>query len=280
MDISYHDLPNYIDPIAFSIGRISIYWYSLMWLTAFYVGYRLLVYRLKKNEGKYSIEFIQDFVVNTLVGALIGGRLGYVLFYDFLYYAKRPLEIISPYDFATHTWIGIYGMSFHGGVLGVAIAIFYTAYKKNVDALQLSDFIVPVVPLGYMFGRLGNFFNEELVGRITTSPWGMYFNGETVLRHPSQLYEAFFEGLVLFAIMWRLRNKNYAVGTMSVLYLMTYSLFRFVIEYYRAPDEHLGFVLLNLTMGQLLSIVAIVICCGFLIYRKLQSDSKKVEKRC
>ena len=275
MDISYHDVPNYMDAVAFSIGPVSVYWYSLMWLTAFFVGYQLLVYRLKKKEGKYSREYIQDLIVNTLIGALVGGRIGYVLFYDFFYYVKRPLEIISPYDFVSHSWIGIYGMSFHGGLLGVVIAIFYTARKKKVNALQLCDFIAPAIPLGYMFGRLGNFFNQELVGRITTSPLGMYFNGETILRHPSQLYEAFFEGLILFVIMWRLRNKNYAVGTISMLYLITYSLFRFVIEFYRAPDEHLGFVLLNLTMGQLLSIGVIMICSGFLIYSKLHRESKK-----
>ncbi len=270
----WQHLPEYFDPIAFSIGEFSVFWYSLMWLTAFAVCYGMLVYRMRNKEIAYDRELIQDVITNALFGALVGGRLGYVFFYDLSYYVTNPLSIISPYDFNLGEWVGIYGMSYHGGVIGVAIAIFLIAHKKNIRVLKLYDLIVPVVPFGYMFGRIGNFLNQELVGRITTSPVGMYFNEESVLRHPSQLYEAFFEGLVLFGIMWQLRNKEFSTGTLSALYLMLYSFFRFVIEFYRAPDEHLGLIVGNLTMGQLLSIGAIILSTGFLIYRRMHRDQK------
>ena len=268
----WQHLPEYFNPIAFSIGGFSIFWYSLMWLTAFAVCYGMLIYRMKNKETAYNNELIQDIITNALFGALVGGRLGYVFFYDLSYYVTNPLAIISPYDFVLGEWVGIYGMSYHGGVIGVAIAIFLIARKKKIEVLKLYDFIVPVVPIGYMFGRIGNFLNQELVGRITTSPVGMYFNEETILRHPSQLYEAFFEGLILFAIMWRLRNKNFSTGTLCVLYLMLYSFFRFMIEFYRAPDEHLGLIAGNLTMGQLLSIGVIILSMGFLIYRRMHRE--------
>lgn len=243
-----------------------------MWLVAFAVCYLALVYRIKKGEGVYGVELIQDVMVNALFGALIGGRLGYVIFYDLPYYVAHPLSIVSPYDFSRGEWVGIYGMSYHGGVIGVLVAIFLIARKRKIQVLKLCDFIAPVVPLGYMFGRLGNFFNQELVGRITTSPIGMYFNGETILRHPSQLYEAFFEGVLLFIILWQMRNKRFPIGVMSMIYLMLYSIFRFVIEFYRAPDAQLGFVVGNLTMGQVLSICVMIISVGFLVYRHLHRD--------
>jgi phosphatidylglycerol:prolipoprotein diacylglycerol transferase len=250
----YQNIPNFISPIAFTMGSVSVHWYSLMWLVAFVVVYVLLVWRIKRKEGKeYSIYFIQDVVANSLIGALIGGRLGYVIFYDLLYFMTHPLQIVSPYDFVSGEWIGIYGMSYHGGILGVAIAIAYSAYKNKKNILRLFDFIAPVAPLGYMFGRFGNFFNAELVGRITTSNFGMYFNNENSLRHPSQLYEAMFEGLLLFVVLWNLRNRNLPKGALTALYIIGYSLTRFIVEFFRQPDEHLGFVVASFTMGQILS---------------------------
>jgi len=251
----YQHIPNLIDSVAFSIGSLSAHWYSLMWLTAFSATYFLLVWRIKKGESNYDKNFIQDVTANALIGALIGGRLGYVIFYDLSYYIAHPLQIISPYDFATGTWVGIYGMSYHGGVIGVVIALIWTARKKKKDILDLFDFIAPAAPLGYMFGRIGNFFNAELVGRITQSPVGMYFNDETVRRHPSQLYEAFFEGLLLFIILWNLRNRKLQKGILSATYLMGYAIARFIVEFFREPDEHLGFVLGMFTIGQLLSFI-------------------------
>jgi len=261
----YQNIPHYIDPVAFSIGRVSLYWYSLMWLFAFGVVYFVLWWRIKKKESHYSINFIQDVISNSLIGALIGGRLGYVIFYDLGYYFTHPLQIISPYDFIAGEWVGIYGMSYHGGIIGVVIALIWTARKKRENILQLFDFIAPVAPLGYMFGRIGNFLNEELVGRMTTSVFGMYFNDDTVLRHPSQLYEAFFEGFILFIILWSLRNRGLPRGVLSALYLVGYASIRFSIEFFRAPDVHLGFVIGLLTMGQLLSLTMLLVGCGMIV---------------
>lgn len=261
----YQKIPEYISPIAFSVGPLSVHWYSLMWIVAFVVGYVLLMYRVKKGEGKYGVDFIQDIVANALIGALIGGRLGYVFFYDFLYYVAHPLQIVSPYDFALGEWVGIYGMSYHGGLIGVIVALVWSARKNGKDILRLFDFVAPVVPIGYTFGRIGNFMNEELVGRVTTSSFGMYFNDENILRHPSQLYEGFLEGLMLFIVLWSVRNKKFKRGTLSAFYLIGYALARFIVEYFREPDEHLGFVVGQMTMGQVLSGIMIVAGVGMLV---------------
>ncbi len=255
----YQHLPEYMSPIAFSIGGFSVYWYSLMWIIAFGVIYFLLQWRTNKNEGDFDIRFIQDVTVNALIGAVIGGRLGYVIFYDLGYYWTHPLQIISPYNFTIGEWVGIYGMSYHGGVIGVSIALAWSAYKSKKDIVTLFDFIVPAVPLGFMFGRIGNFFNEELVGRITTSPVGMYFNNDVILRHPSQLYEAFFEGIILFVILWSLRNRKLQKGVLGSLYLVGYATVRFGVEFFREPDEQLGFVVGMFTMGQLLSFIMFIV---------------------
>jgi len=264
----YQNFPEYISPIAFSIGSFAVYWYSLMWITAFVVVYLLLIWRVNNAEGAYTKVFIQDVVANSLLGAIIGGRLGYVIFYDLPYYLSHPLQIISPYDFMAGQWIGIYGMSYHGGIVGVVSILIWTTYKKKENIFTLLDFIAPVAPIGYMFGRVGNFFNEELVGRITTSPMGMYFNDEIVSRHPSQLYEAFFEGLLLFVILWNLRNRGLYRGVLSALYLIGYAIARFGVEFFREPDEQLGFILSGLTMGQLLSSIMFIVGVGMLIKMK------------
>lgn len=258
MNAWYNNIPQHISPIAFSIGSVSVFWYSLMWICAFSVVYMLLLYRINKGERSYTKDFVQDSLANALIGALAGGRLGYVLFYDLSYYVAHPLQIISPYDFITHEWVGIYGMSYHGGLIGVMIALVWSARYRHASVLDLFDFIAPVVPLGYMFGRIGNFMNAELVGRITTSPVGMYFNGENVLRHPSQLYEACAEGLLLFVLLWSVRNNKFVAGTLSALYLIGYASARYVVEFFRAPDAHLGFIIGQWTMGQVLSSVMFV----------------------
>jgi phosphatidylglycerol:prolipoprotein diacylglycerol transferase len=274
----YQHIPDFIGPIAFSIGSFAVHWYSLMWIAAFAIVYFLLIWRIKRGERKYDKNFIQDVISNSLIGALIGGRLGYVIFYDLPYYIAHPLQIISPYDFTSGQWVGIYGMSYHGGIIGVAIAIIWTAHKKDKNFLDLFDFIAPVAPLGYMFGRLGNFFNAELVGRVTTSPIGMYFNGENITKHPSQLYEAFFEGLVLFVILWSLRNKNLSRGMMTSFYIIGYSITRFGVEYFRAPDAHLGFIFAQITMGQILSFIMFGVGFGLFIWSYRQRNSSIVDK--
>lgn len=259
----YQNLPALIDPIAVRFGMIEIYWYSLMWLCAFMVVYLLLIFRIKRREGAYSNMFIQDVMINAFFGALIGGRLGYVFFYDLQYYVAHPLSIISPYDFVLQEWTGIYGMSFHGGVLGVICALFITAKKTRKDFLDLTDFIVPAIPMGYFFGRIGNFLNQELVGRATSSRLGMYFNEEATLRHPSQLYEAVGEGLLLFFVLWMMRNRVRRRGVLSGIFLIGYAMIRGSIEFFREPDAHIGFIGGILTMGQILS--SCMFFCGIFL---------------
>jgi len=255
----YQELPLQINPLAFHFGFFQISWYALMYLVGFVAVYGLLLWRIKKKEGDWSKENIREFLWNAFLGAIIGGRLGYVLFYNLPFYWENPLAIISPFD-QQGQWTGIYGMSYHGGLMGALLAALFFSRKNKLNFFSWADFIVPAVPAGYFFGRLGNFLNGELFGRITQKSWGMYFPGETLLRHPSQLYEAFFEGIILFLILWILRNgikyKNrllYVPG--FILYVLGYAFFRFGIEFFRQPDEQIGLLFSFLTLGQFFSLL-------------------------
>lgn len=272
MDISFFDVyqhfPQAINPIAFSIGFVSIRWYALMYLLGFFVTYWLLRRRIRKKEFPDSLSrlfgesqnLIVDFFLYAITGLIIGGRLGYVIFYDFSYFASNLWAIISPYDFATGKFIGIYGMSYYGGLLGVVLASVVFSGKYKLDFWQLADFIVPAVPAGYFFGRLGNFLNGELYGKATSKIWGMYFTSDNLglSRHPSQLYEAFFEGIVLFAILWALRNKPKFAGYLFCLYLGGYGFFRFWLEFFRQPDENISLIFGFLTIGQIFSFLTVI----------------------
>jgi len=255
----YQELPLRINPLVFHFGFFQISWYALMYLVGFVAVYGLLLWRIKKKEGDWSKENIREFLWNAFLGAIIGGRLGYVLFYNLPFYWENPLAIISPFD-QQGQWTGIYGMSYHGGLIGALLAALFFSRKNKLNFFSWADFIVPAVPAGYFFGRLGNFLNGELFGRITQKSWGMYFPGETLLRHPSQLYEAFFEGIILFLILWILRNgikyKNrllYVPG--FILYVLGYAFFRFGIEFFRQPDEQIGLLFSFLTLGQFFSLL-------------------------
>ncbi|PIP26247.1 MAG: prolipoprotein diacylglyceryl transferase, partial [Candidatus Moranbacteria bacterium CG23_combo_of_CG06-09_8_20_14_all_40_16] len=181
----YQELPLRINPLVFHFGFFQISWYALMYLVGFVAVYGLLLWRIKKKEGDWSKENIREFLWNAFLGAIIGGRLGYVLFYNLPFYWENPLAIISPFD-QQGQWTGIYGMSYHGGLMGALLAALFFSRKNKLNFFSWADFIVPAVPAGYFFGRLGNFLNGELFGRITQKSWGMYFPGETLLRHPSQ----------------------------------------------------------------------------------------------
>ena len=204
----------------------------------------------------------EDLLSWCFIALIIGARLGYVLFYNFEYYIDNPLEILLPFSIKNGVWkfTGIAGMSYHGGVIGVLIAIWMYARKKGLHLYTVADFLTPAIPLGYFFGRIGNFINGELYGRVTEASIGMYFPnaGDYQLRHPSQLYEAFFEGIVLYFLIKSLRTRFTFLGFNSGLYVFGYAFFRFFIEYVREPDKHLQFILLNLTMGQLLCIAMMI----------------------
>lgn len=272
----YQTLPLKIDPMALNVGFFHLSWYALMYVVGFAVVYCLLLWRIKKRESHWNKENIQEFLLAAFGGVIIGGRLGYVLFYNLPFYLDNPWAIISP--FSEGRWTGIYGMSYHGGLIGVLVAAVWFSRKNKINFWSWADFVAPAVPAGYFFGRIGNFLNGELFGRITEKKWGMYFPGEVFLRHPSQLYEAFFEGLILFLILWMLRNglkyKNKLLqcflptGRQAcfMLYVLGYSLFRFGIEFFREPDEQIGLIFGFLTLGQIFSLALITLAISILYF--------------
>ena len=252
----WQHLPQNISPVIFEIGSFKLQYYGLMYIVAFAITFFLVLYRVK-HEDRFEIttDQVKDATTYLILGLIVGARLGYVLFYNFSYYIRHPLEIILPFSFSNGVaFTGISGMSYHGGLIGATIAGWLYVRKAKLDWWDGVDLFVTVIPLGYTFGRLGNFINGELYGRITTAAIGMYFPlapaGE--LRHPSQLYEAFFEGIFLFAILWSIRKIKIPKGAMLAFYLIGYGAVRFFIEYFRQPDSHLGFVFLSFSMGQIL----------------------------
>ena len=274
----WQHLPEHMDPVILEIGSFKLQYYGLMYLVAFAITYGLAVYRLKREARfQISIEQLQGLMTAMILGLIIGARLGYVLFYNFSYYLHHPLEILLPFEFSGGIrFTGITGMSYHGGLIGVVIGVIIFGRNNNLAFFDVADLIVPCIPLGYTFGRLGNFINGELYGRITTHPIGMFFPlaPGPERRHPSQLYEAFFEGIVLFIVLWTLKNRITSTGAMLGLYLMGYGLVRFFIEYARQPDAHLGFIWLSLSMGQLLCLAMILAGGLMLVVRKKPSRSQ------
>ncbi|MGD9369537.1 MAG: prolipoprotein diacylglyceryl transferase [Desulfobacteraceae bacterium] len=268
----WQHLPQKMDPVIFEIGSFKLQYYGLMYLVAFGVTYALAAYRIKK-ESRWDLtaEQLQGLLTSMIIGLVIGARLGYVIFYNLGYYIQHPLEIILPVSFSGgFHFTGISGMSYHGGLICTILGAWWYIHKNKLKFREMADLCIPCIPAAYMFGRIGNFINGELWGRATTVPWGMYFpTGGPILRHPSQLYEASGEGILLFFILWPLRNKVSTPGAMLSLYLIGYGAVRFVIEYFRQPDEHLGFVLFSFSMGQLLcSAMMIAGVALLLIYRK------------
>ncbi len=234
------------DPIAFSIGPLAVRWYGLMYLVAFASFWWLGTRRIARNLAPVSRAQFDDLLFLGVLGVILGGRLGYVLFYKPGYYLAHPLEILA-------LWQG--GMSFHGGLLGVMLAMGFAARRHKIDWLRLMDFVAPLVPLGIAAGRLGNFINGELWGRTTELPWGMVFRHAGALpRHPSQLYQFALEGLALLALLWWFSAKPRPRGQVSALFLVGYGVFRFIAEFGREPDAFLGFLALGLSMGQWLCV--------------------------
>ncbi len=246
--------PN-IDPIALSIGPLEIRWYALAYLAGFLLGWKLVVYLagLDKENRRISTEALDDFLPWAVVGVILGGRMGYILFYQFSSYMHDPLAMFR-------IWEG--GMSFHGGAMGMIIAMILYAIFKKIYLLRLTDLICCAVPIGVFFGRLANFINGELFGRVTTSPIGMVFpHGGPDPRHPSQLYESVLEGLLLGIIMIllahneKVRNRP---GILSAVFLTGYALGRITVEFFREPDEQIGYLFGMFTMGQLLCLPMIM----------------------
>ncbi len=252
----WQHLPQHISPVIFQIGSFKLQYYGLMYIVAFAITYSMVLYRLR-HEDRFTItrQQVNDLTTFAILGLMIGARLGYVAFYNLSYFLRHPLEIILPFDFSNGiTFTGISGMSYHGGLIGSLLAVWLYVRRHRIRFRDVLDLFLPVIPLGYTFGRIGNFINGELYGRVTTSPIGMYFPlaPDKALRHPSQLYEAFFEGFFLFMVMWSIRKVKAPRGAMLAFYLIGYGTVRFFIEFFREPDAHLGFVVGFLSMGQLL----------------------------
>ncbi len=240
-----------INPIAFKLGPLNVHWYGMMYLVGFVAAWCLALWRARQPSSGWSGDQVSDLIFYSAVGVIVGGRLGYMLFYDFSNFISNPWIVFK-------VWQG--GMSFHGGLIGVALATgLYSrhARKRWVDVI---DFAVPLVPIGLAAGRLGNFINGELWGRVTTVPWGMIFpNAGPLPRHPSQIYEFLLEGVVLFIILWWFSKKRRPRFAVTALFLLGYGIFRFVAECFRQPDPQLGFLAFGwLTMGQLLSLPMMV----------------------
>ncbi|EAT11040.1 prolipoprotein diacylglyceryl transferase [Bermanella marisrubri] len=238
--------PN-IDPVAISIGPLSIHWYGLMYLLGFGLAYVLMNYRAKQANSGWNKEQVSDLIFYSAMGVVLGGRAGYVLFYNFGKFVDDPLWLFA-------VWEG--GMSFHGGLLGVIAACILFARKYGKSFYAVTDFGAPMVPIGLFFGRIGNFIGGELWGRVSDAPWAMVFpKGGPLPRHPSQLYEAFLEGLVLFLILWIYSRKPRPTMAVSGLFLVGYGVFRFAVEFVRQPDSHIGMDLFGwMTRGQILCV--------------------------
>lgn len=255
-----------IDPVIFSIGPLAVRWYGLMYLVGFVAAFYLAKSRMKRVG--WNEDDIGDLLFWGFIGVVAGGRVGYVLFYQFSSFLADPLYLFK-------IWTG--GMSFHGGLIGVLVALWLFARKKTISFLTVGDFVAPIVPLGLAAGRIGNFINGELWGRVTDVPWAIVFPAAgPEPRHPSQLYQFALEGLALFVLVWLFSRQPRPTGAVGGLFLAGYGVFRFIVEFARQPDAHLGLNTLGLSQGQMLSIPMILLGLGLIVYA-YKHNNKKVK---
>ncbi|HWP95009.1 MAG TPA: prolipoprotein diacylglyceryl transferase [Gammaproteobacteria bacterium] len=260
--------PNF-DPVAVSIGPVKIHWYGIMYLVGFVGGFLLARLRIRRLGLDWTGEQLSDLLFYTALGVVLGGRLGYVLFYNLPVFLGDPLMVFR-------VWEG--GMSFHGGLLGVLVAMWLYARHSGRGFFELTDFIAPVVPVGLGAGRLGNFINGELWGKVTDVPWAVVYDG--LPRHPSQLYELLLEGVVMFVVLWFYAAKPRPRCAVSGLFALLYGVFRCAVEFVRVPDAHIGYLAFGwLTMGQLLSLPLVVLGIVLLVHAYRQPAPVTAGKR-
>ena len=244
------------DPVLIDFGFISIRWYSLAYifgiLFGWWYGKKIIIQKFKNLEKKAEIKQFDDLITYLIISMIVGGRLGYVIFYNFSFYTSNPIEIIK-------IWEG--GMSFHGGLIGIIIGTYLFSLKTKTQMLFFLDVIACVSPIGIFLGRIANFINGELIGKVTSVPWAIIFPSiDMAPRHPSQIYEAFLEGIVLFCILrFIISKKGYKIGTCSYMFLILYGFFRSLSEYFREPDAHIGYLFSVVSTGTFLSLIMIIV---------------------
>ncbi len=266
----------HFNPVAFELFGLKVHWYGIMYILALLSALWFAKYLIKKDNLPISDEILDKFFIYVEIGVILGARIGYFLFYseNLSYYLTHPWQMFNPFG-ANGEYIGIRGMSFHGAVIGFGIGAYLFARKYQGYTLKILDVAAVAIPLGYIFGRIGNFLNQELFGRATDVSWGIYVNG--VLRHPSQLYEAFLEGFVIFVIMINIRKYKSFDGQLMIIYMILYALMRSISEIFRQPDPQLGFICCGwLTMGQLLSFSMVLFAGGlYIVLGKKRYENKR-----
>ena len=249
-----------LDPVLFDFGLFAVRWYSMAYIAGILIGWwlgkKILIFRFKNSNYQFNLNIFDDLITYLIISIIIGGRIGYIIFYNLDYYFSNPLEMIK-------IWEG--GMSFHGALAGIIIGTYFFSKKREIKFLYILDIIACVAPIGIFFGRIANFINAELVGKVTNVPWGVIFPSFDLMpRHPSQLYESFLEGAILFLILNTIiLKKNYKTGTCSYAFLIFYGMFRIISEFFREPDIQIGYFFNYLSLGALLSIITLIF--GFLI---------------
>jgi len=274
----WNNIYDHFDPVAFSIG-VNVHWYGIMYVLALVSALVMAKWIVTKDKLPVDKKVLDDYFIWIEVGVILGARLGYILFYDphTGYYLTHPWQIFNPFNI-NGEFVGIRGMSYHGALIGFLLGSYLFARKNKYSFWFLMDIVAIAVPVGYIFGRIGNFLNQELIGRTTDVSWGIYVDG--VLRHPSQLYEAFLEGIVVALIIYLIRNRISFAGGLTLAYGALYGLARFVAEFWRAPDVQIGYVFGDwMTQGQLLSLPMIIISLVGIYYLKEAKFPRELNRK-
>lgn len=274
---AWNNIYDTFNPVAFHIFSLPVHWYGIMYVLALVSALYIGKFFIKRDKLDFSGKQLDVYFIYVEIGVILGARLGYILFYDTqtFYYLSHPWQIFNP--FQNGEFVGIRGMSYHGAVLGFLIATYIYSKRHKVDLGKVLDLVALSVPLAFVFGRIGNFLNQELIGRETDVPWGILVDG--VLRHPSQLYEAVLEGFGVFLVVIIYRMYQKFSGELILIYATSYGIFRFLAEIYRAPDPQIGYICCNaITFGQVLSLAMSLSCMAAWVYFKRKSDKMVIKK--